>query len=320
MSESPADLLGLRGRLAEETGLPSGDIGIVADEGHLTNGGYHCGAFDLRRIGAVTRDDYSIRQTRDRTVYSGDLAAGRNNASAMDVGDDWPRGGRAAWIRFNKLMRAQLGANDPALAAVRGMNFSPDGTLKRRFDCLTHQETSSTDTVTWHTHIEWWRDTIGGRANSINRIVQIAVAARDNTSLAPLVPTPQEAGMLYSITDGTTGSGGVGTDALGRQLVHNSRCIATPNGPVSLEYGTIIAAYTKYPELFLPITLAGLQEICTALRQPVQVTLSAEQFADFKAGAVPIVHDAAQSGALAALESPEGQALLVQAANTAEDS
>lgn len=159
MSDAPASLLATRSHLMQETGLPGSDIGIAADPSHLQSGGYHCGAHDLLQIDAVGNDDYSIRQPRDRGQYNRDLNAGNNWASAMDIGDDWPNGGRSAWIRFNNLLRQQLGIRHPALACIRGINYTPDGTTKRRFDCLTHTEGPSQDTVTWHTHVEWWRDT-----------------------------------------------------------------------------------------------------------------------------------------------------------------
>jgi hypothetical protein len=213
VSESPSDLLNLRGRLAVETGLPVADIGIAADESHLTSGGYHCGGLDLRHINAVANDDYSIRQPRDRAFYNFEIANGSNLASAMDLGDDWPRGGRAAWLRFNNLLRGHLGANDPALAAVRGMNYSPDGTTKRRFDHLTNTESASRDTVLWHTHLEFWRDTVAQalRRAATDRIVQIAIAARDNVPVPPtsVSPTPppvinyQGDEMLVTCTDGS---------------------------------------------------------------------------------------------------------------------
>lgn len=185
MSNAPSDLLGLRTDLLGITGLSGAAIGIAADPRHLGNGGYHCGALDLKRINAVGNNDYSIRQSRDRARYNADVAAGRNDADAMDVGDNWPRGGRAAWLRFNNLLRAQLGANDPDLTAVRGINYTPNGTTRRRYDCLTDGESSSSDTVDSHTHIEWWRDTVGtqARALSIARIKAIAVAAVANTPL-----------------------------------------------------------------------------------------------------------------------------------------
>lgn len=190
MSVAPTSLLTTRSHMAAITGSPLGDIGIAADESHLTSGGYHCGALDLHSINAVGSDDYSIRQSRDRAQYNRDLSAGLNLASAMDYPDDWPNGGRAAWIRWNNLVRAALGARDPALRALRGMNFTPDGTMKRRFDVLTMKETASADTVAWHTHIEWWRDTINdvdARDDATTRLCALATQAI--TGQLPISPT-----------------------------------------------------------------------------------------------------------------------------------
>lgn len=204
MSNPPDDLLALRARFADETGCALADVGIAADVRHLLSGGYHCGSEDLKSLGA--RDDYSIRQPRDRAYYDFELAHGSNFSSAMDFPDDWPRGGRAAWIRWNNLMRRQLGVNDPALAAIRGMNYSPDGTSKRRFDCLTDVESSSSDTVTWHTHVEWWRDTIGAdqRRWAATRIIAMVVAARDNTPLDVTTKTSPKGNdtMLVQVSGG----------------------------------------------------------------------------------------------------------------------
>jgi hypothetical protein len=206
MSNAPPDLLDLRAQLASVTGVPAADIGIAADPSHLTSGGYHCGGLDLRAINAVGSNDYSIRQPRDRAYYSWEIAHGSNLASAMDLADDWPRGGRAAWLRFNNSLRALAGAGDPDLAAVRGFNYSPDGTTKRRFDCLTHQESSSSDTVTWHTHIEWWRDTVAQvvRRTSINRLVEIATAAINNTKVGSMAEWTQK--QINDLVYTTTGS------------------------------------------------------------------------------------------------------------------
>src|SRR5690349_18768017 len=97
----PQDIDDIRHAMAAVTGSPLGDIGSLPDESHKASGGYHCGAFDLRAIDAIGNNDYSIRQTRDRNRYYADLSIGRNRSSAIDYPDDWPNGGRAAWIRFN---------------------------------------------------------------------------------------------------------------------------------------------------------------------------------------------------------------------------
>lgn len=190
MSDAPASLLAARSHLLGVTGLAGDDIGIAADESHLSSGGYHCGSFDLRRINAIGRDDYSIRQPRDRAQYNADLNAGNNWASALDLGDDWPIGGRAAWIRFNNMLRSQLAIRDPALSCIRGINYTPDGVTKRRFDCLTRTESSTSDTVTWHTHIEWWRDTNGAPQLRDNCTLRLAAIAHSAITGAPLDGPP----------------------------------------------------------------------------------------------------------------------------------
>jgi hypothetical protein len=269
MSNPPNDLLDLRAQLAAQTGVRATDIGIVADESHLSSGGYHCGGQDLRRINGVRRDDYSIRQPRDRAYYNFEISHGSNYSSALDMADDWPRGGRAAWIRFNNLLRAQLGASDPTLAAVRGINYTPNGSTKRRFDTLTHQESSTTDTVTWHTHIEWWRDTIqtGPRRQSINRIVQIAIAARDNTPLGPPPAPPNpisEADMIFTVTGVPAGA----TDVVGTVVPENAQCLATPNGPFNLTGSEFFSLPPSAQAVRIRMPWSRLLQFCNALRPP----------------------------------------------------
>jgi hypothetical protein len=249
-------------RMAALTGNPRDNFGSAADSNHLTSGGYHCGAADLKRINAVARDDYSIRQPRDRAFYNWELAHASDLAAAIDYDDDWHNGGRAAWLRFNNMLRRQLGAKDPALAAVRGINYSPDGTAKRRFDCLTDKETSTTDTVTWHTHLEWWRDTAGqaSRARAIKRIEQITVAAIHNTPLPVETPAaaakPQEGGTLniVTLTDEPPASA---VDVFGVHPPKGGRVLVTPRGFVSLAYGEVIG-YTNAGHGWLDMTFARM--------------------------------------------------------------
>lgn len=182
MTNPPGDLATFRTRkVIPATGLQGNDVGINPDESHLSSGGYHVGCEDIQSI-SRWNIDYSTRQQRDRLD-------GTNLASAMDIGDDWPNGGRAAWLRFNRLLVSQMRAGDPALAALRAVNFSPDGALRCRYDSLHPEQgvISSTDTVTIHTHLEWWRDTVGTavRARSLARIGQIIDAAISNTPVPP---------------------------------------------------------------------------------------------------------------------------------------
>jgi hypothetical protein len=192
----PADLAEHRTRMMAKTGLRGDDYGIAPDESHKSGGGYHCGRMDCQNIGKYhppatshvgsTTEDYSVRQLRDRLP-------GGNAASAEDIGDDWPNGGRQAWLRFNNLLVKQLQAGDPELAAIREVNFSPDGTARKRWDALHPNDgpnedgiVPSTDTVYMHTHLGLWRDTAGtpARARTLARIEQIAEAAIANRPLA----------------------------------------------------------------------------------------------------------------------------------------
>lgn len=192
----PADLKGHRERGMQITGLRGDDWGIAPNEAHKRSGGYHCGVKDCQDIGKFhppatshigsSTEDYSVRLFRDRMV-------GGNAASAEDIGDDWPNGGRPAWLRFNNLFVKQLQKGDSALRAVREVNFSPDGTKRKRWDA-EHPSAGpngdgiidSTDTVYMHTHVGFYRDTEGtpARAAALNRIEQIMRAAITGASLA----------------------------------------------------------------------------------------------------------------------------------------
>lgn len=169
----PNDLDLARDRIIGVTGLAEGDVGALPNASHKAGGGYHCGVQDIINIGKYPTNDYSTRQVRDRV--------GGNACAAIDVGDNWPRGGRAAWLRFNNWLVEMMVLGDPALAALRGVNFSPDGTACKRYDQNNRAQgiINSTDTVYMHTHLEWWRNTAGtqARVNSVDRIVLIMQAA-----------------------------------------------------------------------------------------------------------------------------------------------
>lgn len=162
------------------TGLGAAEAGSLPDKNHLENGGYHVGPDDIRRIGRWLLD-YSTRQARDKI--------GGNDSSAFDIGDDWPNGGRPAWLRWNNLLLAGLVNRDPALTAVRAINVSRDGVERKRFDTLNRSAglIATTDGVTYHTHGETWRDQAGTPAldRAFRRIEQMADAAIRNVPLPP---------------------------------------------------------------------------------------------------------------------------------------
>jgi hypothetical protein len=169
MTNAPADLLGLRTRLQELTGLSAVDVGIVGDDRHARSGGYHIGRSGLAAAG-VWDTDYSVRLTRDRTGAT-------ESSSAMDVGAGWKQG-RAVWLKWNNLLANACRSGEPALMMIRAINYSPDGKLRWRIDRQTAWRTeSSSDTVDVHTHIEWYRDTEGRRQACLDRIAALAQQA-----------------------------------------------------------------------------------------------------------------------------------------------
>jgi hypothetical protein len=204
MTNAPADLLLIRADLLDITGLAHNTIGIVGNQRHAEQGtGYHLGRSQLKMV----RDPYSARLARDRNGLT-------ESASAMDVDDDWPHGGRKAWLRFNNDLVAALKAGDPALASIRGVNYSPDGVSRKRIDRVAgFRVESSTDTVTIHTHLEFFRDTEGTRAGACRaRLRQLAHQAIYGS----------DGGFLMALDDKTQGS-------IAWTLLH----IPDPNGGTS---------------------------------------------------------------------------------------
>lgn len=295
-TEAPDDLKSFRTAVMQETGLTNPvDVGIVGDTAHAERGGYHISGDDIHAAGRFDTD-YSTKRSRDHFLPN-------DNASAGDIGDDWPRGGRAAWLRFNNNVAWEI-VNTSQMPTVRAINYSPDGSAKKRYDRANAGDgvINSTDTVTIHTHIEWWRDTEGTtqRAADLQRLLAHVRAARDNTGLAAQLappPTPLlEADVIYTLTGIPAGT----KDALGTPATEGGQYILTPNGPINLTGDEFFSLPASAQSVRIKTTWARAVDFCAALRPPappVQATLSPDQFADFKAGVVPIVHDAAQSGA-----------------------
>lgn len=184
MAVADPDLDRFRHDLAALIGVPVSEVGMLPDEDHLQGGGYHCGRADLRKIGKFhlpvlayvgsSGEDYSVRQLRDRNAVD-------DHSAAVDVPDGWGHGGNAAWIRANNMVLSLMQAGDPELAALRAMNFTPDGKVKRRYDTNSRGAgvIASTDTVLWHTHWEFWRDTLGTAVlrRTLARLLVIVKAA-----------------------------------------------------------------------------------------------------------------------------------------------
>lgn len=162
---APIDLSALRNTIISLTNLSGDAVGIVGDSAHIASGGYHEGKTDIVNAG-LWYSDYSVRLIRDRNGCT-------ESASAMDIGYQWPTGGNPAWLKFNNALVTALHANVAPLAAIRAVNYTPDGSTKLRTDRETGWSVvSSSDTVDIHTHIEWYRDTEGQttRGDSINWI------------------------------------------------------------------------------------------------------------------------------------------------------
>jgi hypothetical protein len=292
-TEAPADLKSLRTAVMHETGITDGvEVGIVGDVAHAARGGYHISGDDINRAGRFGAD-FSTKRARDHFLPN-------PFACAVDIGDDWPRGGRAAWLRFGNNVAWELIHTDE-MPSIRAINYSPDGTSKKRFDRANRADgvIDSTDTVTIHTHIEFWRDSEGRRDEDLQRLLAHVRAARDNTTLDLGIAPPDpilEADVIYTLTGIPAGT----KDALGAAATEGGQYILTPSGPINLTGDEFFSLPAAAQAVRIKTTWARAVAFCGALRIPA--TLSAEQFADFKAGVVPIVHDAAQAGAQAGIE------------------
>lgn len=192
MTYAPVDLTQLRLDILARTRLSGGSVGIVGDPAHAASGGYHEGEDDLRRIGRYhpsatspySGEDYSVRHSRDRAGIT-------NAASAIDIGYNWPAGGRAAWLRFNNALVSALHGNAPDLSAIRAVNYSPDGVRKLRTDREAGWSVvASTDSVDIHTHIEFYRDSNGKRGPALLRLLSLI-----DSAIANPTPAAQEADM-----------------------------------------------------------------------------------------------------------------------------
>jgi hypothetical protein len=157
VTNAPDDLLAIRHYIMSRTGLDAASVGIAGDPAHASTGGYHEGNDDLFRVGRLN-SDYSKRESaRDRP--------GTNSASALDIGD-FSRNGKTLRQLSNFLV-ARCSAGDPRTRDVREVIYTPDGSTVRRWDRLGVRTTGDSSHL-YHTHLSFFRDSEGRRAQSDN--------------------------------------------------------------------------------------------------------------------------------------------------------
>ncbi|KXK63344.1 hypothetical protein AWW66_03255 [Micromonospora rosaria] len=160
MTRAPANLLAVRSLLLEhlnteptrvrDDDLEPAEVGIVGDSAH--DGGYHCGADRVRRVGSEIRDYSVVESTRDRNGLT-------TAASALDVGWFSVRsGGRTHDLRsFSVWCISQCAAGTADTRDIREIIYSPDGKTVRRWDRLGRRSTGDSS-HRWHTHFSFFRD------------------------------------------------------------------------------------------------------------------------------------------------------------------
>lgn len=157
MTYAPADLLAVRQYLLTSTGLSGDAVGIVGDPEHASTGGYHEGNDDLARVGRLSTDYSKRENARDRP--------GSNAASALDIGDFVH--GKVSLRSLTLGFVAACERSDPRTADVREVIYTPDGSTVRRFDRLGIRTTGDSSHL-FHTHISFFRDSEGRRAQPDN--------------------------------------------------------------------------------------------------------------------------------------------------------
>lgn len=127
--------------------------------------------------------------------------------------------------------------------------------------------------------------------------------------------------MIYTVTGVPAGA----VDCLGSPVVNNSRCLATPRGPLGLtgpEAASLPVAYWTTDSV--DMAWSRLQVVCDAMRSTVLIDDATREALATAAGQA-VKDSLGAGGALEArltawANSVDGQAALVAAANAAEDS
>lgn len=148
---------------AVHKGIPSSKLGgIVGDERHVANGGYHISRALL--IAHGQRGDYSIQQSRDKT---GDP----NAASALDITLS------AADMKTvtNRLLAAK---NDSRMKPIREFFGCNDGVRIVGWDWSTNHSTTSSDlSHRWHVHLSVHRDSTAD-AKALAKVADVILGVK----------------------------------------------------------------------------------------------------------------------------------------------
>ena len=248
MTNAPSDLLDLRHKLMAMTGVTDpAEIGIVGDDAH--DNGYHLGVQTIKNRGNYPTTDYSTRQIRDRV--------GGYTASAMDVTLAWRIGGRAKAIAWSNTLANHVKAGH--IPEIRGINWMNTAGNKRRYDALSGVETSTSDTVDIHTHIEWWRNTEGRR--NFTLLLTDSVAP-------PLVPQYKTLGdpdMIFTALSVPAGT----VDIVGNVIPETGQVLLTPNGPFGLTGTEFFSLPADAQNVRIKMTYARIVALCNAWNQDV---------------------------------------------------
>lgn len=259
--------------LCDAFGVGLGNFGSKGNEVHLS--GYHRSRNWVLHSpdSAHGSRDYSVQLALDTTADGGgdgdDVAAFDFTPGVWGSSDN-----RAKMKLITQRLLAACQNHDPRVAALREFAGTLNGTSVVTWDCSrnafkTPFDSSHLDHVhgsIYRTRTRW--DHQG--------IVDVMLGKPDTSTIGDT-----NVATLYRAPNG------------GIVLADNGVCVAVVS---TAELGAIAPAP---PLVNLP---QALFDRFVAAHAPGQATLSADQFADFKAGAVPIVHDAAQSGAAAALD------------------
>jgi hypothetical protein len=298
MTFAPDDLLAVRQHLLATLDLHPGlivdddldpdEVGIVGDSAHAATGGYHEGDDDLARVGLLD-SDYSKRESaRDRP--------GTNAASALDIGEFVHRRADGSVLTLPTLSVALVQAclaGDPRTRDIREIIYSPDGQSVHRFDRLGIRS-SGDDSHLFHTHVSFFRDSEGRRAQPDNVLGLLAELIEGRTAAV----TEQEEPMWAKIRD----QGTVWRSA-GRVR------IAAPDGPTATAWqrllpGQEVADETALTALLGPtvdpeLTIVRAQLAELLARSTATPTLSAQDrsdlVTDLVAAVEPITRQAAES-------------------------